>query len=335
MVGVDIGCGMEVVRLKERSVDFNRLDTLIRKEIPSGRDIRSDHHELNKEIDLDSLRCAKYMNIERARRSIGTLGGGNHFIEIDTDDEGNLYLIVHSGSRHIGNEAAKYYQEEGFNALCGRAKFQTDNMIERMKAEGNAKEIQKKLDELKKERADAASIPKDMAYVSGKLFDDYLHDMRILQRYAALNRQAMSEIILKGMGFSEEDRFTTIHNYIDTEEMILRKGAVSAKKGERLLIPINMRDGSLICVGKGNPEWNFSAPHGAGRLMSRREAFNKLSVEDYREQMSGIFTTCINNATLDEAPMAYKIIDEILSQISPTVDVVKRLKPIYNFKASE
>ena len=335
MVGVDIGCGMETVQLAETELDFAKLDDLIRREIPSGCNVRSTHHPLSDEIDLTQLRCSPYVNLERARRSIGTLGGGNHFIEVDRSENGSLYLVVHSGSRHIGNEVAKYYQEEGFRALCGNARFQIDAEIARMKAEGNTKEIQKRIKELKKERYTATPVPRDLCYVEGKLFDDYIHDMKIIQHFALLNRKAMVEVILNGMNLTPVDQFTTIHNYIDTENMILRKGAVSANKGEKLLIPINMRDGSLICIGKGNPEWNCSAPHGAGRIMSRKDAFTNLSLEEYRKEMEGIYTTCVDRTTLDEAPMAYKGMDEIVVNIAPTADIVEQIKPVYNFKAAE
>lgn len=335
MVGVDIGCGMETVRVAEKDIDFKKLDNIIHRDIPCGRDIRKTHHELNDEIDLTQLRCSPYVNLARARRSIGTLGGGNHFIEVDRGEHGDMFIVVHSGSRHIGNEVAKYYQDEGFKALCGNARFQIDETIEKLKAEGRNNEIDKTVKELKKQRAMLTPIPKDLAYVEGQLFDDYIHDMRIIQYFADLNRKAMMEVILSGMSLTEVERFTTIHNYIDTENMILRKGAVSAQKGEKLLIPINMRDGSLICVGKGNPEWNCSAPHGAGRIMSRKQAFSELDMEEYKREMSGVYTTCVNKATLDESPMAYKGMDEIVSNIGPTAEIVEQIKPVYNFKAAE
>ncbi|MDR1132133.1 MAG: RtcB family protein [Oscillospiraceae bacterium] len=335
MVGVDIGCGMETVQIAETEIDFEKLDTLIRAEIPCGREIRVIRHPLNEEIDLTGLRCAVYVNLERARRSIGTLGGGNHFIEVGRGSDGTLYLVVHSGSRHIGNEVAKYYQDEGFRALCGSARFQIDETIARMRAEGNTKEIHKTVKQLKARRAMLTPMPKDLAYVEGPLFDDYIRDMKLIQRFAILNRKAMTDVILGGMGLTPVAEFTTIHNYIDTDAMILRKGAVSAKKGEKLLIPINMRDGSLICVGKGNEDWNCSAPHGAGRLMSRRDAFDRLSMEEYKAEMTGVYTSCVVPATLDESPMAYKSMDEIVAQISPTAEIVERIKPVYNFKATE
>ena len=333
MVGVDIGCGMETVKLAESGMDFAALDKLIRREIPSGREIRKTEHSLNAEIDLTALRCVTEVNLTRARFSIGTLGGGNHFIEVDRNDDGELYLVVHSGSRHIGNEVAKWYQDEGFRSLAGASKKQIAQTIAALKGEGREREIADTINKLKNAKTDA--MPKDLAYVSGELFDDYIHDMKIIQRFAALNRAAMTEVILRGMHLTETERFTTVHNYIDTDAMILRKGAVSAKRGERLLIPINMRDGSLICAGKGNDEWNQSAPHGAGRLMSRTAAFKTLSMDAYTAEMSGIFTTSVNKDTLDESPMAYKPIDEILSHIAPTAEVTERVRPVYNFKASE
>ena len=335
MVGVDIGCGMETVRLEDREIDFEALDTVIRHYIPCGYEIRRVEHPLNAEVDLDQLRCAPYVNLERGRRSIGTLGGGNHFIEVDRGEDGELYLVVHSGSRHLGKQVCEYYQEEGFRALCGNARFQIDQMIMGMKAQGNSKEIHKTLKQLRKQCAEAAPVPKDLAYVEGRLFEDYIHDMRIVQHFAVLNRKAMTDVIISEMGLTRVEEFTTIHNYIDTDAMILRKGSVSARAGEKLLIPINMRDGSLICIGKGNEDWNFSAPHGAGRLMSRRAALDSLSMDEYREEMAGIYSTCVVKNTLDESPMAYKSMDEIVSQIGPTADIVERIRPVYNFKAAE
>ena len=333
MVGVDIGCGMETVKLAEREIDFEALDELIRREIPCGREVRKELHPLNDQIDLQQLRCSPYVGLPRARRSIGTLGGGNHFIEVDRGEDGSLYLVVHSGSRHLGKQVCEYYQDQGRMALWGGARYQIDKLIAQLKAEGRFWEIDSAVKQLKKEHR--LSIPKELAYVEGKLFEDYIHDMHITQRYAVLNRKAMTDVILRGMGLTAVEEFTTIHNYIDTDSMILRKGAVSAKKGEKLLIPINMRDGSLICSGKGNEDWNCSAPHGAGRLMSRKDAFAKLSLEEYKAEMEGIYSTCVAKDTLDEAPMAYKPMDEIVSQIGPTAEIVERIQPIYNFKAAE
>ena len=243
--------------------------------------------------------------------------------------------MVHSGSRHIGNEVAKYYQEEGFNALCGNARFQTAEVIARLKAEGREKEIQTTIEALRRQHAPHKLATKDLAYVEGQLFDDYIHDMKIIQRYAVLNRKAITSVILEGMNLTPEESFTTVHNYIDTEAMILRKGAVSAKAGEKLLIPINMRYGGLICAGKGNPDWNESAPHGAGRLMSRTQAFATLSLEEYQASMEGVFSTSVSRNTLDEAPMAYKNADDIIKQIAPTAEIIDRIEPLYNFKAAE
>ena len=333
MVGVDIGCGMETVELAEHEIDFDKLDALIRKEIPYGREVRDTLHALNAEIDLTQLRCADQVNLNRAMRSIGTLGGGNHFIEVDRSEDGRLFLIVHSGSRHLGTEVAEYYQNEGRRALWGGANYQVQEVIAQLKAEGRFKEIQKTISALREEHE--LSIPKDLAYVEGKLFEDYIHDMKITQQFAMLNRKAMVDVIMTGMGFTAVEAFTTIHNYIDTDAMILRKGSVSAMAGEKLLIPINMRDGSLICVGKGNQDWNCSAPHGAGRLMSRRAAFNVLSMEEFKREMEGIYTTCVLPDTLDESPMAYKSMDEIIDQIGPTAEIVERIRPVYNFKAAD
>lgn len=333
MVGVDIGCGMETVALAEREIDFDRLDALIREEIPCGREIRDTPHDLNGEIDLTQLRCARQVNLSRAMRSIGSLGGGNHFIEIDRAEDGRLYLVVHSGSRHLGTEVANFYQEEGRRALWGGAHYQIQEAVHRLKAEGRFQEIQTTILALKKERE--LKIPKDLAYVEGKLFEDYLHDMKLTQQFAMLNRKAIVEVIMRGMGLTAVELFTTIHNYIDTDAMILRKGSVSAAVGEKLLIPINMRDGSLICVGKGNEAWNCSAPHGAGRLMSRRAALQALSMEQFQREMQGIYTTCVLPDTLDESPMAYKSMDEIVAQIQPTAEIVERIRPVYNFKAAD
>ena len=333
MVGVDIGCGMETVELSEREIDFERMDALIRKEIPYGREVRDEIHALNAELDLSQLCCADQVNLNRAMRSIGSLGGGNHFIEVDKNDEGNLYIVVHSGSRHLGVEVASYYQEAGYKVLNRTDDASLQTLVAQMKAEGREKEIQKELKKLKNLKQ--TSIPKALAYVSGELFEQYIHDMKIVQHFAMLNRQAMMDEIVKGMKLHVEEQFTTIHNYIDTDAMILRKGAVSAKEGEQLLIPINMRDGSLLCVGKGNEDWNCSAPHGAGRLMSRADAKQSFTVSEFKKQMAEVYTTSVSKATLDECPMAYKGMQDILDNIGPTADVVKVIRPIYNFKAGD
>ena len=333
LVGVDIGCGMETTRIREGRLELQKLDKLIYEKIPSGFSIRDKAHRYLDEIDLSELCCAHHVDLLRAEKSIGTLGGGNHFIEVDRAEDGRLFLVVHSGSRHLGTEVANFYQDEGRRALWGGAHYQIKATINQMKAEGRFKEIQKTITALKREHD--LSIPKDLAYVEGALFDDYIHDMKLTQKFAVLNRKAMVDVILSGMGLTPVDEFTTIHNYIDTEAMILRKGSVSARKGEKLLIPINMRDGSLICIGKGNEEWNCSAPHGAGRLMSRHAAFQALSMEEFQKEMEGIYTTCVVPDTLDESPMAYKSMAEIIDQIEPTVEIVQRIRPVYNFKASD
>ena len=349
LVGVDIGCGMETIRIREGRLELQKLDKLIYiregrlelqkldkliyEKIPSGFSIRDKAHRYLNEIDLSELCCARHVDLLRAEKSIGTLGGGNHFIEVDKDDEGNLYIVVHSGSRHLGVEVAGYYQEAGYKVLNRTDDASLQTLVAQMKAEGREKEIQKELKKLKNLKQ--TSIPKALAYVSGELFEQYIHDMKIVQHFAMLNRQAMIDEIVKGMKLHVEEQFTTIHNYIDTDAMILRKGAVSAKEGEQLLIPINMRDGSLLCVGKGNEDWNCSAPHGAGRLMSRAQAKQSFTVSEFKKQMAEVYTTSVSKATLDECPMAYKGMQDILDNISPTAEVVKVIRPIYNFKAGD
>lgn len=331
LVGVDIGCGMETVRIREKHIEMQKLDKLIRQEIPSGFGIRSTPHRFIQEVDLSELFCAKHVQIGKAELSIGTLGGGNHFIEADKDEDGNIYIVIHSGSRHLGLEIANYYQEAGYKALTTYSKAETQEIIERMKAEGREKEISSQLKKLKKE----CKVPKPLAYVEGELLEQYLHDMAIAQEFARLNRKAMMDVIMKGMKFHAEKTFTTIHNYIDVGNRILRKGAVSAQEGEKLLIPINMRDGSLICIGKGNEDWNYSAPHGAGRLMSRSEAKERFTVSEFKHEMEGIYSTSVSRSTLDESPMAYKGMQDIVDNIGPTAEIVSIIKPIYNFKAGE
>jgi len=329
LVGVDIGCGMETIRIREDHLDMQKLDKLIRQEIPSGFSIRSKPHRFSKETNLDSLCCAKHVQLDKAILSVGTLGGGNHFIEADRDDGGNLYIVIHSGSRHLGLEIASYYQNAGFKALTTLSKEETDRIIAQLKAAGRQKEIQKVLKSMK----GTSHVPKPLAYVEGELLTQYLGDMHIAQEFARLNRMAMMDVIVKGMKLHVEEQFTTIHNYIDVEHKILRKGAVSAQAGEKLLIPINMRDGSLICTGKGNEDWNFSAPHGAGRLMSRSAAKESFTVSEFKKQMEGIYTTCVGRSTLDECPMAYKGMADIVDNIGPTAQIQSVIKPVYNFKA--
>lgn len=337
LVGVDIGCGMETLMIhkdSEAAINFDpaKLDKIIRKNIPSGFDIRKFQHDFVEEVEWENIKGS--YNKHRAKMSLGTLGGGNHFIEADKDEDGNLYIVVHSGSRHAGLEIAEYYQEMAWKQLNGRTKADIDAMICRLKEEGRQNEIEAQMAAMN--RQTKTLVPKDLAFVSGYLFDDYINDMRIMQHFAMLNRKAMVNTISIGLHLKEEeivDQFTTIHNYIDTENMILRKGAVSAQQGEKLLIPINMRDGSLICIGKGNEDWNCSAPHGAGRVMSRTQARKGLSMDEFKAEMSGIWSSTVTKGTLDEAPMAYKTMDDIVANIGPTADIVNVIKPIYNFKA--
>jgi len=331
LVGVDIGCGMETVRVREKHIELQKLDKLIYEKIPSGFQIRERVHPYSRQIDLSMLFCAAHVDLLRAEKSIGTLGGGNHFIEANQDDEGTLYLVIHSGSRHLGLEVANYYQEAGYRVLNGADDASLKAMITELKNTGRQKEIQKELKRMRNTKR--TDIPRALAYVSGELFQQYIHDMKLVQRFAALNRKAMMDVLVKGMKLHIEEQFTTIHNYIDTENQILRKGAVSAQVGEQLLIPINMRDGSLLCVGKGNADWNFSAPHGAGRLMSRTQAKQSFTVSEFQKQMKAVYTTSVSKATLDECPMAYKGMQDIVDNIGPTVEVIKRIHPIYNFKA--
>jgi len=340
LVGVDIGCGMETIVIKADSPhaeNFNpvHMDKIIYSQIPSGMDIRKIEHEFVSMVQLENIRCPA-INASRARKSIGTLGGGNHFIEANRDDENNLYIVIHSGSRYFGLEIAEYYQREAWNQLNKRRKPDIGEIINKLKAEGRENEIQSMIGQIKKQVI--CDVSQDLAYVSGILFDDYINDMRITQHFASVNRKAMMSIILHGLDIPEDavfDRFTTTHNYIDTDAMILRKGAVSAKAGEKLLIPINMRDGSLVCEGLGNQDWNYSAPHGAGRVMSRGKAFATLQMEDYKKSMEGIYSTSVNWNTLDESPMVYKTMDNIVANIGPTAKILKTIKPVYNFKAAE
>lgn len=296
-VGVDIGCGMETINLGDCRMDFAKLDKVIRERVPCGTKERKTPHRFAQDIGLEKLSAPKIIPEKKAVHAIGTLGGGNHFIEIDVDEaSGDHFLIIHSGSRNAGLQVATHHQK-----LAGQRELE--------------------------------GVPYPLAYLEGKQFEDYLNDMKIMQAYAALNRAAMADEIMKAMKWKAKDAFTTVHNCIDTDAMILRKGAVSAKKGERLLIPLNMRDGALICEGLGNPEWNSSAPHGAGRRLSRTEARASLTLTEFKRQMEGVYSTCVRPSTLDESPMAYKPAEEIVSRIGETVNIVARLTPVYNFKA--
>ncbi len=324
LVGVDIGCGMLTTKLQEKEIDLPKLDRVIKEEVPSGFAVRG---KAITAFDFSGLRSAKHADLERAALSLGTLGGGNHFIEVNRGEDGALYLVIHSGSRHLGVNVWKYYQDLAWKNLNTTSKNREKRIAE-LKNQGREKEI---AEELKKFRK--PTVNKELAYLEGNDFDDYINDMKIVQHFASVNRKTMANVIFEKMGWHMEDQFETVHNYIDVPNKILRKGAVSAREGEILLIPINMRDGSLICRGKGNKEWNYSAPHGAGRLMSRSKAKELLSLEDYTESMKGIYSSSVNRSTLDEAPQAYKPMQEIVNAIEDTAEVIEIIRPIYNFKA--
>jgi RNA-splicing ligase RtcB len=333
LVGVDIGCGMETVRLREAHIELARLDKLIYSAIPSGFNIRQKPHRFASQINLEQLHCRKHVDTRRGELSLGTLGGGNHFIEVDKGEDGALYLVIHSGSRRLGLEVATYYQGQAYHQCNGSGKDDEAALIARLKAEGREKEISKAVKALKNTKQ--TNIPKALTYVSGELFTQYIHDMKLMQEFAALNRRTMMDELIRGMGLHVEEQFTTVHNYIDTDAMILRKGAVSAQAGQKLLIPINMRDGSLICVGRGNEDWNCSAPHGAGRLMSRSQAKQTFTLTQYKAEMDGIYSTSVSRETLDECPMAYKTMDDIVRNIGDTAEIAHVVRAVYNFKAGD
>ncbi|MCR5556980.1 MAG: RtcB family protein [Butyrivibrio sp.] len=335
VVGVDIGCGMYTVNLGKQKIDLEKLD-MAAFTIPCGREVWDGRIE---KFDLTELRCYRQLKeVKRLERSLGTLGGGNHFIEVDRAADGTQYLIIHSGSRNLGKQVAEIYQTLAVDLDKGIGEYleAREELIKEYKAQGRRTEIQAALKELynKKYHEGPMTMPEDLCYLSGRYLEDYLHDVEICQRFAKRNREKMAEILLEKTGLSAGESFHTIHNYIDTEEMILRKGSIAAHKGEKVLIPINMRDGSVLAIGKGNPEWNYSAPHGAGRLMSRSAARNNLSMDEYKEAMKGIYTSSVCEATIDEAPMAYKSLDDIIDVIKESVEIIDVMKPIYNFKAS-
>lgn len=350
IVGVDIGCGMLCVELGNIDLDLERLDKIIREYVPSGFEVHDERKY--KFLELQDLKCYRELkDTKRLERSIGTLGGGNHFIEIDIDEDNNKYLVIHTGSRNLGKQVAEYYQELA-NQLCNynidEYKEKQQELIKKYKEQGKKQEIQSALMKLKEEyKIDHKKIPKDLAYLEGQYREDYLHDMKICQEFAILNRKTIANIILKNIMYYQDgeeplncwdlkdDYFETIHNYISFEDNIVRKGAISAKKGEMVLIPMNMRDGCIIGVGKGNDDWNQSAPHGAGRIMSRMKAKETFNLDEYKESMKDIYTTSVNENTIDEAPFVYKPMQEIIDNISDTVDIIKIIKPIYNFKASD
>ena len=335
IVGVDIGCGMYTLRLNQTDIDLARLDEAAHY-IPSGMNVWEGKKEA---FDLTRLRCYRELkNAPRLERSLGTLGGGNHFIEVKRSADGTLYLVIHTGSRNLGTQVADHYQKLAIELHKGREDYfrRRDEIISTYKANGRRKEIQAALKALDLEWKDAPlNVPEDLCWLYGRWLDDYLHDVRICQEFALRNRELIAEILMERSHLTASNAFHTVHNYIDTDEMILRKGAIAAHQGENVLIPVNMRDGSILAVGRGNPDWNYSAPHGAGRLLSRSAARERLNMDAYREAMKGIYTTSVNPDTLDEAPMAYKSLSDILDVVQQTVDVIDIMKPIYNFKASE
>lgn len=337
IVGVDIGCGMLTVNLGNIDIDFDKLDKAIRKRVPSGRNVHDGRIVRFKQ--LQDLHCYRYLkNAKRLERSIGTLGGGNHFIEIDVDDDNNKYLIIHSGSRNLGKQVAEYYQNLAIELMQGKDKLyeMQNKLIKEYKEQGRRTEIQEAIKELhKKYNPNPLNIPKELCYLTGEYRTEYLLDMVICQNFAVENRKQIAKSILDEMNWTMIDNFETIHNYVDLESNIVRKGAISARLNESVLIPINMRDGCIIGIGKGNEDWNYSAPHGAGRIMSRSKARENLSLEEFESSMQGIYTTSVNESTIDESPMVYKPINEIVENIKDTVDIIEIIKPIYNFKASE
>ena len=334
IVGVDIGCGMYTVNLGKADLDFEKLDAAAHR-VPSGMQVWD---RVQESFDLGELRCSALLkNTDRLRLSLGTLGGGNHFIEADVSGDGTKYLVIHSGSRNLGKQVAEIYQREAIRQCRGKEDHFQKRMrlITELREQGRSREISGALRELEREAGTNQSIPEDLCYLRGTAFRDYLHDVEICQRFARRNREIMAAVILDYAGLRSQDAFHTVHNYIDTGEMILRKGAIAAHEGERVLIPVNMRDGSILATGRGNPEWNFSAPHGAGRIMSRTSAKKKLSLEEYRKAMAGVYSTSVNEDTLDEAPMAYKSLRDITGNATETIDIIEVLRPVYNFKASE
>lgn len=328
LVGVDIGCGMLAVKLAEKQSDicFEQFDEIIHKHIPYGFDI---HEHAIAKSNINEIIAP--VDVERAYKSLGTLGGGNHFIEVNKDKNDDLWLVIHTGSRHLGIEVCKHYQDMAWYKIKNNGiDEKIKSTVEKLKAEGKHHEIENTIKIL---RMQTGPIPKELCYVEGQDFDDYIHDMKLAQEHAFINRATIAREILKYSGLHEVDRFDTIHNFIDTKNMILRKGSIAAYAGEKVIIPMNMRDGSLICVGKGNPDWNYSAPHGAGRIMSRSKAKDNVSMEAFADTMKDVYSTSVMESTLDEAPMVYKPMQEIMDNIGETVDIIDVIKPIYNFKA--
>jgi len=337
VVGVDIGCGMLTIELGKQELDLNKLDEIIHQHIPSGRNTHKS--KICRFEKINDLKCYRELkDMKRIERSIGTLGGGNHFIEVDVDDTGNKYLVIHTGSRNLGKQVAEHYQNLAYALLCGKDKLldAQEKLISEYKATGRRGELSQAIKELHTNHTmHKSDVPKEFAYLTGRYKDEYLHDMAICQEYAVLNRATIGNITLGKMGITATNSFETIHNYIDLESNIIRKGAINSDAGKRLLIPLNMRDGCIIGIGKGNPDWNNSAPHGAGRIMSRMKAKASFTVTEYQASMVGIFSTSINKNTLDELPMAYKDASDILDVIGDTIEIENIVKPIYNFKACE
>lgn len=337
LVGVDIGCGMLCVNLGKEKIDLERFDNVVKQSIPSGRNIRE--HKIDELDDILNLYCYRELKEQRKfNRALGTLGGGNHFIELDKDDEGNVYLVIHTGSRNLGKQVAEYYQNLAIQLCSGKEEMlkEKERIIIEYKEQGRKEEIQGAIKELYQRYKDnTPDLPKDLCYLTGKYRDMYLHDMEICQRYASLNRKNIALEILRKYMILAEEQFETIHNYINFEDNIIRKGSIRANKGEKVIIPINMRDGSIIAIGKGNEDWNNSAPHGAGRIMSRLKAKELINLDEFKKSMEGIYSTSVTENTLDEAPFVYKPMQEIIDNIKDTVDIVKIIKPIYNFKAQD
>lgn len=301
VVGIDIGCGVILAKLKQKKTEFQKLDKILRERVPSGFRLRGKPHRFSQDFDFLRLNCVEHVRVEKAERSLGTLGGGNHFIELDQDEEGTLYAVIHTGSRRLGKEVTEYYLSEG------------------------QKELKRK----------GISVPYELTYLEGMLREKYLQDIQAVQEFAALNRAAILEELAKGMKWKIQEQISSVHNYIDSsgEEIILRKGAVSARKGEPVIIPVNMRDGILLGVGRGNPDWNYSAPHGAGRKLKREAVKARFTVSQFKAEMKGVYSSCIGKDTLEEAPFAYRKLQEIEEGLGDTAEIRKRLRPVYNFKA--
>lgn len=332
VIGVDIGCGMLTVELGKIDIDYKLLDEHIKQNIPAGGNYRK---EVDGEDIIKQLHCFKELrNFDRLYGSLGTLGGGNHFIEVDADEQGNKYLVIHSGSRNLGMQVAKIYQRRAVEACKNSSAAEKEQVIAELKAQNRQADIPQALEEVSAKYAYKTKIPADFCYLEGLDMQSYMHDMRLCQQFAVRNRKKMADIILKHLKIYKSESFETVHNFID-EYNVIRKGAIPAHKGQKVLIPMNMRDGCLICVGKGNLDWNNSAPHGAGRLYSRSESKELFTVDEFIDTMKGVYTTTVNQSTLDESPMAYKPMEEIISLIGDTVEVVKIIKPQYNFKAGD